>query len=214
MGTKELSPSARFFEQVGNGALVEIQRSDISVNTIPASKIPYVGYDWAGRADKVVINDVTGDRYIYGEIYYKRADPDGDVTYDTVKVTNSSGSQEFTTYYMDGIKTGVMGGVALSMDKLGGQSKLAAFMPLQSVKGVGRAQFDLDNMTLTTNSLIIPVADNVECYNKASGEWYKAEGEDGSKEALKLALAFSNNLTVYYDRSPEAGGKVRVVVAE
>lgn len=214
MGTKELSPSARFFEQVGNGALVEIQRSDISVNTIPASKIPYVGYDWAGRADKVVINDVTGDRYIYGEIYYKRADPDGDVTYDTVKVTNSSGSQEFTTYYMDGIKTGVMGGVALSLDKLGGQSKLAAFMPLQSVKGVGRAQFDLDNMTLTTNSLIIPVADNVECYNKASGEWYKAEGEDGSKEALKLALAFSNNLTVYYDRSPEAGGKVRVVVAE
>ena len=43
MGTKELSPSARFFEQVGNGALVEIQRSDITVTTIPASKIPYVG---------------------------------------------------------------------------------------------------------------------------------------------------------------------------
>ena len=214
MGTKELSPSVRFFEQVGNSALVEIQRSDISVSSIPASKIPYVGYDWAGRADKVVINDVTGDRYIYGEIYYKRADPDDDVTYDMAKIQNSSGEQEFATYYMEGMKNGIMGGVAPSMDKLGGQTKLAAFMPLQSIKGVGRAQFDLENMTLTTNSLIIPVADNVECYNKASEEWYKAEGEDGSREALKLALAFSNNLTVYYDRSPEEGGKVRVIVAE
>lgn len=213
MGSKELSPSVRFFEQVGNGALVEIERSDITMTTIPATKIPYVGYDWAGRADKVVLNDVTGDRYIYGEIFYRRATPEDDVTYDTIKVRNSSGEQDFVTYYMDGIRSGGMGGVAPSMDKLGGQTRLASFMPLQTVKGVNRSQFDLDTMTLTTNFLIIPVADNVECYNKATGEWYEVKDGDG-KEGLKLALAFSNNLTVYYDRSPEEGGKVRVVVAE
>lgn len=213
MGSKELSPGARFFEQVGNGALVEIQRSDITMNTIPASKIPYVGYDWAGRADKLVLNDVTGDRYLYGEIIYKRADPDGDVTYDSVKIRNSGGEQEFVTYYMDGLKNGIMGGVAPSLDKLGGQTKLGGFMPLQEAKGVQRSQFDLNTMTLTTNAMVIPVADNVECYNKTTGEWYQVKDGDG-KEALKLALAFSNDLTVYYDRSPEEGGKIRVVVAK
>lgn len=213
MGSKELSPSARFFEQVGNGTLVEIQRSDITMHTIPASKIPYVGYDWAGRADKLVLNDVTGDRYLYGEILYKRADPDGDVTYDSVKIRNSGGEQEFVTYYIDGLKNGIMGGVAPSLDKLGGQTKVGGFMPLQEVKGVQRSQFDLNTMTLTTNFMAIPVATNVECYNKATGEWYQVQNGDG-KEALKLALAFSNNLTVYYDRSPEEGGKIRVVVAQ
>lgn len=213
MGTKELSPSARFFEQVGNGALVEIKRSDITMNTIPSTKIPYVGYDWAGRVDKVVLDDVTGDRYIYGQIFYERADPDAEVSFDTIKVRNSSGDHDFTTFYVEGVKGRQMGGVAPSMDKLGDKAKLASYVALQSVKGVGRAQFDLDTMTLTTNAMVIPIAENVECYNEATGDWYEVKDGDG-KEGLKLALAFSNNLTVYYDRSPEEGGKIRVIVAE
>lgn len=213
MGNKELSPSARFFEQVGNGALVEILRSDLTMDSIPASKITYVGYDWAGRAAQLVLNDVTGDRYAYGRISYERADEESEVSYDTVTVENSGGEQVFTTFYMEGLKNGEMGGLAASMDTLGGQSKLAAYMPLQSVKGISRAQFDLDTMTLTTNAMVIPVAEGVECYNKATGNWYPVEDGD-SEQALKLALAFSNNLTVYYDRSPDQGGKVRVVVAE
>ena len=213
MGNKELSPSARFFEQVGNGALVEILRSDLTMDSIPASKITYVGYDWAGRAAQLVLNDVTGDRYAYGLISYERADEESEVSYDTVTVENSGGEQVFTTFYMEGLKNGEIGGLAASMDTLGGQSKLAAYMPLQSVKGISRAQFDLDTMTLTTNAMVIPVAEGVECYNKATGNWYPVEDGD-SEQALKLALAFSNNLTVYYDRSPDQGGKVRVVVAE
>ena len=75
VGTKALSEGARFFEQVGNGELVEIERSDITVDTVPANKITYVGYDWAGRVDKLVLDDVTGDRYDYGMIYYRPAGP-------------------------------------------------------------------------------------------------------------------------------------------
>lgn len=214
MGSKKLSPSVRFFEQVGNSALVEIERSDITMNTIPSAKIPYVGYDWAGRVDKVVLNDVTGDRYIYGQVFYKRADPESKVSYDTISVQNKNGSvEEFTTFYVEGVKGGQMGGVAPSMDTLGGKNKLAAYVALQSIKGVGRAQFDLNAMALTTNSVVIPIAESVVCYNKATGEWYEVKDGDG-KEGLKLALAFSNNLTAYYDRAPEEGGKIRVVVAE
>ena len=59
--------------QVSNGRLVEIDRSDITITSIPANKITYVGYDWAGRVDKLVLNDVTGDCYDYGMIYYRAA---------------------------------------------------------------------------------------------------------------------------------------------
>ena len=38
MGTKELSAGARFFEQVSNGRLVEIDRSDITITSIPCEK--------------------------------------------------------------------------------------------------------------------------------------------------------------------------------
>ena len=226
MGTKELSAGARFFEQVGNGRLVEIDRSDITITSIPANKITYVGYDWAGRVDKLVLNDVTGDRYDYGIIHYQPAgyqetpgNPNGNGEYKNgeISVTNGSFPKGMTPYVVgsvDGAKTNRMGGVAGSLDQLDGQNRMAAFMPLNEAKGIRRAQFDTDAMLLTTNSMVIPISDAVECYNKTTGAWYEL-GKDGDhKAALNLALAFSDDITVYYDRSPEEGGKVRIVVVE
>ena len=212
MGTKELSAGARFFEQVGNGRLVEIDRSDIT----------YVGYDWAGRVDKLVLNDVTGDCYDYGMIYYRAAgyeeskDDGSEGSYQNgeIRVTNGSGEHTYVVGSVDGAKTNRMGGVAGSLDQLDGKNRMAAFMPLNEATGIRRAQFDTDAMLLTTNSMVIPISDKVECYNKTTGDWFKP-GEDGDhKAALNLALAFSDDITVYYDRSPEEGGKVRIVVVE
>ena len=222
MGTKELSAGARFFEQVGNGRLVEIDRSDITITSIPANKITYVGYDWAGRVDKLVLNDVTGDCYDYGMIYYRAAgyeeskDDGSEGSYQNgeIRVTNGSGEHTYVVGSVDGAKTNRMGGVAGSLDQLDGKNRMAAFMPLNEATGIRRAQFDTDAMLLTTNSMVIPISDKVECYNKTTGDWFKP-GEDGDhKAALNLALAFSDDITVYYDRSPEEGGKVRIVVVE
>ena len=224
MGTKELSAGARFFEQVSNGRLVEIDRSDITITSIPANKITYVGYDWAGRVDKLVLNDVTGDCYDYGMIYYRAAgyeeskDDGSEGSYQNgeIRVTNGSHTDgvSYVVGSVDGAKTNRMGGVAGSLDQLDGKNRMAAFMPLNEAKGIRRAQFDTDAMLLTTNSMVIPISDAVECYNKTTGAWYEL-GKDGDhKAALNLALAFSDDITVYYDRSPEEGGKVRIVVVE
>lgn len=222
MGTKELSAGARFFEQVSNGRLVEIDRSDITITSIPANKITYVGYDWAGRVDKLVLNDVTGDCYDYGMIYYRAAgyeeskDDGSEGSYQNgeIRVTNGSGEHTYVVGSVDGAKTNRMGGVAGSLDQLDGKNRMAAFMPLNEATGIRRAQFDTDAMLLTTNSMVIPISDAVECYNKTTGAWYEL-GKDGDhKAALNLALAFSDDITVYYDRSPEEGGKVRIVVVE
>ena len=224
MGTKELSAGARFFEQVSNGRLVEIDRSDITITSIPANKITYVGYDWAGRVDKLVLNDVTGDCYDYGMIYYRAAgyeeskDDGSEGSYQNgeIRVTNGSHTDgvSYVVGSVDGAKTNRMGGVAGSLDQLDGKNRMAAFMPLNEATGIRRAQFNTDAMLLTTNSMVIPISDKVECYNKTTGDWFKP-GEDGDhKAALNLALAFSEDITVYYDRSPEEGGKVRIVVVE
>lgn len=224
MGTKELSAGARFFEQVSNGRLVEIDRSDITITSIPANKITYVGYDWAGRVDKLVLNDVTGDCYDYGMIYYRAAgyeeskDDGSEGSYQNgeIRVTNGSHTDgvSYVVGSVDGAKTNRMGGVAGSLDQLDGKNRMAAFMPLNEATGIRRAQFNTDAMLLTTNSMVIPISDKVECYNKTTGDWFKP-GEDGDhKAALNLALAFSDDITVYYDRSPEEGGKVRIVVVE
>ena len=75
--------------------------------------------------------------------------------------------------------------------------------------------FDMDAMTVTTNSMILPISNRVMCYNETTGEWFSV-GEGKSDEdyvkALNLARAFSDNATIYYDKAPDQGGKVRLVV--
>ena len=225
LGTKDLSAGAKFYEQVGNGKLVEIQRSDIPLTSVPAGKITYVGYDWAGRVDKLVLNDVTGDRYQYGMIYYRPAgmqdaekgsEGENVQTYQNgeIRVTNGSGATTCIVGSVDEAKSGRMGGIAPSLDKIGEGDRLAGFASVQSVDGIRRSQFDLDTMTLTTNSMVLPISKQVQCYNKTTGEWYAVSGDDSYMDNLRLALAFSDDMTVYYDKTPETGGKVRIIVVE
>lgn len=227
VGTKALSEGARFFEQVGNGELVEIERSDITVDTVPANKITYVGYDWAGRVDKLVLDDVTGDRYDYGMIYYRPAgpqdvenavpDPDtGKVpqTYQNgeIRVTNGSGQQSYVVGSVEGAKSGRYGGIAGSLDTLNGKHRLAGYVPLTSADGIRRSQIDTSAMVLTTNEMVLPISSQVQIYSEATGGWYTVSKDASAKDNLERALAFSNDMTVYYDRTPGEGGKVRIIV--
>ena len=232
VGTKALSEGARFFEQVGNGELVEIERSDITVDTVPANKISYVGYDWAGRVDKLVLDDVTGDRYDYGMIYYRPAgpqdvenavpDPDtGKVpqTYQNgeIRVTNGATGEGGISYVVgsvEGAKSGRYGGIAGSLDTLNGKHRLAGYVPLTSADGIRRSQIDTSTMVLTTNEMVLPISSQVQIYSEATGGWYTVSKDASAKDNLERALAFSNDMTVYYDRTPGEGGKVRIIVLE
>lgn len=226
VGTKALSEGARFFEQVGNGELVEIERSDITVDTVPANKITYVGYDWAGRVDKLVLDDVTGDRYDYGMIYYRPAGPqDVEDAADTgkvpqtyqngeIRVTNGSGQQSYVVGSVEGAKSGRYGGIAGSLDTLNGKHRLAGYVPLTSADGIRRSQIDTSTMMLTTNEMVLPISSQVQIYSEATGGWYTVSKDASAKDNLERALAFSNDMTVYYDRTPGEGGKVRIIVLE
>ena len=77
-------------------------------------------------------------------------------------------------------------------------------MELKSVKNVTLSNFNTQTNIFFSGSLELPIAANVQCYNAQTRTWF---------DSLDECLSYSNNLTVYYDRNPNEGGKVRVVVA-
>ena len=62
-----------------------------------------------------------------------------------------------------------------------------------------------DHWYVTIRGEAVRVSDEVACYNRVTDGWFKT---------LDEARAYSAELTVFYDRAPDQGGKVRVVRAD
>ncbi|NLF34357.1 MAG: S-layer homology domain-containing protein [Clostridiales bacterium] len=224
LGTRALAENAVIYETVGSSALRQLRLEDISLATVPASKVQFVRYDYADRVQYLVLDDVTGDAYQYGYFVYVDAinepiykyNDDGSPTseivgHDTtpaqvqIRYANSSGTETITPQAacFFSVRSGAPGGLAF-----GGAGQLANHVTLTMLSGLRRTSFDLDGeeMTLTTSSAVYTVWEEVQCYNKTTERWY-TPGEDG----LAAALAFSDSITAYFDRSPEEGGKIRLV---
>ena len=200
---------------MGNGAPVEISFQQLTRATVPASKISYVGKDYAGRVNIIVFDDVTGDQYTYG---FARKGEDqvggsGDMSYSNPTITVENGG-EGSERLISGaaIKDGAPVGITASLDEIGGIHKLAGWVELKAVENVSRSAFDMNENsaggaapigTVTTSDMILPVAGNVICYNKTTKTWFAS---------LDEARAYADTLTIYYDRAPQEGGKVRLVV--
>lgn len=216
MNTVKLSDNVKLYEQVGRSTLTEIKLEDITRATVPADNITYVHKDYAGNADIVVFDDVTGDRYTYGMVRTStEAGDEGSngLTYATV--TNESGtSSSFLLNNGENLRGVRYGGLVAGPARTDGKVVLERWVELQSVS-VKSSAFDVDAMTVTTPSMVIPIAENVMCYNETTGSWYQVPDEAKEEDyvnALNLARAFSENVTIYYDKAPDQGGKVRIVV--
>lgn len=215
LGGEPLADNVVLYERVGNGAPSEISFEQLTRTTVPASKISYVGKDYAGRVNIIVFDDVTGDQYTYG--LAKKGDDQsggsGDMSYSnpTITVENGGeGSERLITGAS--IKDGMPIGITASLDEVDGIHKLAGWVELKAVENVSRSAFDMKENpgegvapigTVTTSDMILPVAGNVVCYNKATKTWFAS---------LDEARAYADTLTIYYDRAPQEGGKVRLVV--
>ena len=147
--------------------------------------------------DQEVIDPVTGEKVID---HYKT------IGVPTLCVKQGSDKGEETTTpagtFLSSVRNSTPGGVAYTAD-----GKVAATVSLTAIKDVTRASFDMDEMTVTVAGVSWPVSDKVQCYNKSTKTWF-APGEKG----LEAARAYSDQLTLYYDRPANEGGKIRMVV--
>lgn len=217
LGGVALADNAAVYEKVGSSKLQPVKYSQITASSVPASKILYAGKDYAGRYNVLVLDDVTGDLYTYGFMSkgtMETSSSMGPIINSTVIVTTSDKSGESKLELVGGVEVprNAVGGVVASLNTLkDGPAKIAGYVFLKEQDGVRRSAFDMKAKTVTTTDMVLPISDNVVCYNKTTKQWFTAEDP---MDALNQARAFSDNITIYYDRTPEDGGKVRVVVVQ
>ena len=209
-----LAEQVYLYERAGGGKLARIQWSQITVATIPASKISYAGTDADGKVNILVLDDVTGDRYTYG---YLRSTTEtvtvpatgsfSESYYDVhhISVTNGPGApQSFRTITASSFRSSTPGGLVEDVN-----GRVGATVTLQELRRVSRSAFDMENMTVTVTGITYPVAQNVLCYNESTKTWF-ASGAEG----LAAARAYASTMTLYYDKAPSEGGKIRMVVVK
>jgi len=210
MGTIPLAKNVILYDRVGKGAPKRIALEDITRDTIAASEIVYYAKDYAGNIGVLILNDVTGDAYTYGRLTYTpaKATSDEDADNATVSVTNSSGTVGPVVCAVS-LKTDTYAGIAFTADG----SKFAGSVSLTQLTGVRRSDFDMNAETVTVGGLTFPISPAVECYNKTAKVWFGGE-ETTMVDTVNQIRSFSDNLTVYYDKAPDRGGKIRLIVAE
>ncbi|MCI5928137.1 MAG: S-layer homology domain-containing protein [Pseudoflavonifractor capillosus] len=216
LGSDKLADNVVLYERVGKGAPVEISFDQLTRTTVPANKITYVGKDYADRVNFIVFDDVTGDQYTYG--FAKKGTVTGgssSMSYSNTCVSVEIGNDTYSDQLITGaaITENMPIGITASLDEIDGFHKLSNWVTLKAVENVPRSAFELNEYinpeskapigTVTTRDMVLPVAGNVLCYNKTTKSWFAS---------LDEARAYSDTLTIYYDRAPQEGGKVRLVV--
>ena len=187
MGNADIADNVVIYEKAHASAPVEpVTLAQIVQDKINSANISYAEYDWAGRVCLLVLNNVTGDTYTYG-----RASMDGGnltVTYDNGKSVSAPSAYR----YSDGMYVG------MAVDSAG--SKVVASFSLKALENVPNSAWKSSEF-VTVNGVTYPVSENVVCYNRTTGKFL----------SLSAARAFASTATLYYDRSVEEGGKIRVV---
>ncbi len=233
LGERAVAENVTVYDRVGDGAMVAVRYSDLPA-TVSSGKIDFVGLDSLGRVRYLVLDDVTGDAYEYGIFSYSPAktvkvidykkNPDGTYAEDAEGKRIPIGSHTETTSaptlcvkqgtkeggettskaanFTGSIRNGAMGGIAYTTN-----GRVAATVTLESITKVGRSAFDSEEMTVTVAGEVYPISEEVQCYNKSTKSWF-APGKDG----MEAARAYSDELTLYYDRTPAEGGKIRMIV--
>lgn len=208
LGDKTVVRNVKVYDKVEKGALVEVDYDQLPAS-ISRDKIDFALTDYAGRIKCLVLKDATGDAYTYGYLTYYREKTDEDGNVDTpaqlyVTMADSSGDETTSTKanYLSSVRNKVPGGVAYTSD-----NKIADIVYLQSLGNVTSSSIDTEEMTVTVAGVTYPISSRVQIYNKATETWFKP-----NQEGLKDARAYSDDLTLYYDRPAAEGGKIRMIV--
>lgn len=204
VGGVQISDNAKYFEQVGNSKLRQIEPENILQNTVPASDIKYVDTDYSGKISLIVLDDVTGDMYTYGraELGEVSSSAGSLVAKNTTVMVKNNDTQTSELITATKVKEGDFIGIVPALDGV----KAANIQVLESVSGVSRTSFSgTDTIYVTTSEGTFVVSDDVVCYNAVTESWLNS---------LDEARSFSNDLQLYFDKDADDGGKIRIIVAK
>ena len=169
-------------------------------------KVSYYHRNAAGEVDIIVVDDVTGNLYTYGQITFNTAVGANDDR--TASVVNASGAgQKYIC--TQNVKEDSYVGVALGTG-MSGSARIVKVLLLNALTGVEKDAFFRanDSWQVTVDGEIYPIDEQVQIHLPGLDSWMS--GEDG----LMTALAEGYTLTLYADRSAAEGGQIRLVKAK
>ena len=202
LGGRSLASSVKIFDSAGD-TVVEISLSDISESIVSGSNILFADYDWSGDVELLVLDDVTGDAYSYGFIVNgSESQSSGGLTATnpTTSITNSNGTTE-AVLGSTGLYNGYIAGIAVT-----GDGRLADYVTLSSITDIDNTNFQESSdgkIYVEIDNGLLQVSDDVQVYMDNTSSW----------TTLDTVRAVCDNMTIYYDRTLETGGKIRVIIA-
>lgn len=207
LGGKKVAPDVRVWEQVDAKApLYETSVSALNMGTVPSSGIRTAVADSAGNIVAIVLNDVTGDAWNYGYGYFTAGkDSEGNETGEntvTLKYYDYDKQGEDTlSYEVISRPDGVNGGpIGLPKGAEHNQRQFLASIRLNRVDTVGLDAFDGADGVRTASGYY-PLSEEVQVYLSGQRKFV----------TLNQAKADYEKFTLYAERTPDKGGKIRVI---
>lgn len=223
VGELELAPACAVYEWAGGGYVYDLEgnrgaaSSDLTAvdwtDSLSRSDVSYYHINSAGQVDVLLLNDVTGNCYEYGEVTLQTGDDGINLgsgsmaSYNTAAVlTNSGGASE--KYLCALSLSGKYVGLALGQHS-SGYGKVAGAVSLESLTGADRGDFfqQEDSWYVEAGGEEYRISDQVQIHFSDADLWLAGE------EGLTTVLADGYELTLYYDRAPDEGGQIRLIAA-
>lgn len=216
LGDYVLAPACAVYQWTGSGWVTSLEgeRGQSSAGLEAVAALSDVQVDaWhlnsAGQVDVLLLRDVNGELYTYGEITLRTGNDgvavgDRDNLNDAITVTNASGVSDKYLCTIS-VREGTYAGVALGsgLNDTGKAVKVQALVELKVVHGEDFYRAD-GQWYVEAEGEVWPVSDALQLHDTRGESW--SAGMDG----LMAALADGRTLTLYADRSAEAGGQIRI----
>ena len=203
----------KYLRDVGEDSLMMEELS--GTESLEKEDVAYYHTNSADQVDVILLEDVTGSCYVYGKIK-RYSGQDGinlsggtrDAYNPAATLTNSAGSSE---KYLCAISSSSDRYVGIALTPTNsGYERVTQIRRLRELEDLSSGDFFLQDGTwyVEAEGNEYRVSDQVEIHLSEADLWLS--GTDG----LTSALADGYTLTLYYDRSPDEGGQVRIIVAE
>lgn len=184
-----------------NGTYVTVFPGRLDGVKISSNSVLYAGKNDKNQIDHLVLENVTGDTYTYGLITSAKNNStsmsaSGSYTYDIGGASKSFNSS--------GISYGVSSGQAAKFTF----TAMGSVQSMQAINEISANITDISYSSLTAGNKNYPISDRVVVYKRDYNYNYTI---------IPLSEIIDNDeysLTAYYDKSAEAGGRVRIIIAK
>ncbi|MDD4565984.1 MAG: S-layer homology domain-containing protein [Eubacteriales bacterium] len=197
IGTTSIAANATIMDtNLGNYTATSLQRLD-GVRFQHGDVLYYEAS--GGKVTNLILNDVTGDTAQYGVVTYAKSNESGLSVSGTYKYMIEGVTNTLTTPDRS-LKVGT--GAAKFYGESGTIDDIQRLSSVTQVKS-----FDAAYVTSGGDTGTYPISANVEVYSGSSGS-YELSTIDAALEAYKS----KQMVGFYYDKDPEKGGCIRVII--